>query len=71
MRERKNYLSSRLCPKVPPRITEEGNKTSVLIVREGDEFSIPCVAEGSPRPDVGWIKDGVAVHPYAAGELTF
>lgn len=67
LRERNNHLSPRFCPSVPPRIIEEGNKTSVLVVREGEEFSIPCVAEGSPSPNVGWIKDDNPVHPYASG----
>lgn len=46
---------------------EGGSGVSLVTIREGEEFSLPCLAEGSPRPEVSWLKDGEPLHPYLAG----
>ena len=39
----------------PPSIQPYTGKTAI---REGEEKILRCVAEGSPKPDVAWYRDG-------------
>jgi len=52
-----------------PRIVGDGDAefNGTIVVKDGEEFSLPCVAEGSPTPEVTWFKDGEALNPYATG----
>ncbi|CAG7634394.1 unnamed protein product, partial [Allacma fusca] len=37
---------------------------SQVIRRSGDgNFSVSCTAEGKPRPNVTWVKDGTLINP--------
>lgn len=32
--------------------------STAMLVREGDSVTIDCVANGNPKPQVKWLKDG-------------
>ena len=55
-----------------PRITKR--KPSSFTVREGDNFSLSCSAEGFPSPEVTWYKNGQKIlrgHSPGNGILVF
>ncbi|XP_038601048.1 LOW QUALITY PROTEIN: hemicentin-2 [Tachyglossus aculeatus] len=55
---------------VPPRILSSGvpQEHSVL---EDQEVRLDCAAEGQPRPDISWLKDGSPLGQLPAPDLRF
>ena len=51
-------MNKKLIPKkylVPPRITSQGS--SSLVVREGENVSLECEANGYPPPHIVWRRE--------------
>ncbi|XP_030135337.4 hemicentin-1 [Taeniopygia guttata] len=49
---------------VPPSLDNAGGTEEVLVLR-GDAATLGCVSDGSPVPEVSWLKDGLALPPGA------
>ena len=43
------------------RITSGGSER-VVVVEDGQRLQLRCRADGRPRPDVTWLKDGQTLH---------
>lgn len=54
---------------VPPRIVEEVNITLPIKLKEGVEFSLPCLVEGNPKPIVLWKKNDLPVLNQQSGKF--
>jgi len=47
---------------VPPNIIDEESSTSSVSIRENQNLSLTCKAEGSPTPKISWKReDGINI----------